>query len=86
MKRRPSPTLLNTNPSGAPHHKPEDFPPLESITRPNLTTDEIAHYTNMRPQTWRCYACKGTGPIKPLRIGARLNWPTQAVRELVGVA
>lgn len=70
---------------GAPKRE-KGFPPLETVTRPNITTPELAYYTNSKPQTWRAHACYGTGPIRPLRIGGRLNWPTDKVRELVGVA
>ena len=64
------------------------FPPLESVTKPNLTTREIAHYTNLAEQTWRVHACHGTYPdgMRPLRIGNKLNWPTVGVKKLVGVS
>jgi hypothetical protein len=64
------------------------FPPLESINRPYLTTDELAHYTNMRPQTWRMKACYGQQPegLRPLRICGKLAWPTEAVKHWLGVA
>ena len=38
------------------------FPPLESVTKPNLTTHEIAFYTNLTAQTWRVKACYDTVP------------------------
>lgn len=64
------------------------YPPLDQVTRPNLTTEEIAYYSNSAPQTWRLHACRGTGPIRPRRIPglARLYWPTEAVRKMLGVA
>jgi len=62
------------------------FPPLEEITRPNLTTDEAAYYLNRRPQTLRAWACLENGPIKPERINSRLSWPTHKVKQLAGVA
>lgn len=62
------------------------YPPLEDVTRPNLTTKEVAYYTNMSEQTWREYACYETGPIKPVRVCNRLNWPTKAVKQLCGVS
>jgi len=65
-----------------------DFPKLESVTKPNLTTDELAFYTNMTPQSWRVKACYEKFPegLRPLRICGRLAWPTDAVKRLVGVA
>lgn len=65
---------------------PAQLPPLTQVTRPNLTTKEVAFYTNMAEQTWREYACYDKGPIRPLRICGRLHWPTEAVRKLLGVA
>lgn len=62
------------------------FPPLNTVTRDNLTTAEVAYYTNTQPQTWRIHACRETGPIRPKRILGRLQWPTVEVKKLVGVA
>ena len=63
------------------------FLPLEQVTRPNLKTEEAAHYLNRRPQTLRCWAMKdGTGPIRPRRIGGLLAWNTAEVKALAGVA
>lgn len=65
---------------------PQQFPPLESVTRPNLTTQELCHYANIRPQTAWVWACKESGPVRPIRIGRRLGWPTKDVQRLCGVA
>lgn len=64
----------------------EQFPPLEQVTKPNLTTKEFCFYTNLAEQTAWLYACKESGPVRPIRIGRRLNWPTKAVKQLCGVA
>lgn len=72
--------------------KPQDdfvppFPPLELVTKPNLTTAEIAYYTNQVENTWRIHACRETFPegLRPLRIGGRLNWPTKGAKRLLGI-
>lgn len=68
---------------------PKTFQPLEQVTKPVLTTAEIAFYTNTQPQTWRAYACYDNAPggLKPLRIGGRLCWPTACAKKLLlGVA
>ena len=65
--------------------EPEQFPPLEQVTKPNLTTKEFCFYTNLAEQTAWLYACKESGPVRPIRIGRRLNWPTKAVKTLCGV-
>ena len=36
-------------------HKHEQFPPLESVTRPTVETAAAAYYLNRRPQTLRGY-------------------------------
>lgn len=64
------------------------FPPLESVTKPNITTKELAYYTNMAEQTWRLKACKDTTPpeLRPLRICGRLAWPTAGAKKFLGVS
>lgn len=62
------------------------YPPLEQVTKPNLTTAELAFYLNRRPQTLRVWACLENGPIRPLRIGGLLAWPTAQAKALAGVA
>ena len=63
------------------------YPPLTEVTKPNLTTAEIAFYTNQAEQTWRIHACKETFPVglRPIRIGGRLNWPLSGVKKICGV-
>lgn len=61
------------------------YPLLETVTKPNLKTDEAAFYLNRAPQTMRIWACKENGPIRPRRIGGILAWPTAEVKALAGV-
>lgn len=63
------------------------FPPLERVTKPLLTTAEIAYYTNQTQNTWRIHACYETYPegLRPIRIGRRLNWPTYGLKKLLEV-
>lgn len=61
------------------------LPPLEQVTRPNLKTEEAAHYLNRRPQTLRAWACLENGPIRPRRIQGLLAWNTAEVKALAGV-
>ena len=61
---------------------PQQFPPLESVTRPAVDTAAAAHYLNRRPQTLRGWACHEDGPLRPIRINGRLAWP---VAELIRV-
>ena len=76
------PTAL---PATAAAHNQPVFIPLEQVTRPNLTTEETAYYTNRKSQTLRAWACHENGPIKPLRINGRLAWPTSSIKALLGV-
>ena len=60
------------------------YPPLDSITQPSLKTSAAAFYLNREDQTLREWACKGSGPIKPIRIQGRLAWPVNELRKLLG--
>lgn len=63
------------------------YPPLESVTSPNVPTAQAAFYLGRRPQTLRIWAMGTTNaPIRPLNICGRLAWPTAKLREVCGVA
>ncbi len=64
---------------------PPPYPPLEKITKPNLTTAELAYYSNMAEQTWRVKACYDTAPadLRPRRICGKLAWPTAGAKKLL---
>lgn len=62
------------------------YPPLEAVTRPNVTTEEAAYYLNRKAQTLRVWACHGNGPIQVRRIMGRLAWPTDEIKKLTGSA
>lgn len=60
------------------------FPPLEQITKPNLTTEEAAFYCDRAKQTMRMWACKQpAGVPRPRRINGRLGWPVAAIRAFL---
>ena len=61
------------------------YPPLAQVDRPNLKTEEAAHYLNRRPQTLRAWACLENGPLRPKRIHGILAWSTAEVKALAGV-
>lgn len=48
-----------------------------------LSTDEAAAAINRRPQTLRMWACKGKGPIAPIRINGRLAWRVEDLHALM---
>ncbi len=64
----------------------QQFPPLDEVTKPNLTTEEAAYYLNRQSPTLRIWACKENGPIRPRRTNGRLDWPTSETKRLAGVA
>ena len=66
--------------------EPQQFPPLEHVTRPTVPTEQAAYYLNRRPQTCRAWACLENGPLRPLRINGRLAWPVAELRRVLGVA
>lgn len=59
------------------------FPPIQEITRQNITTEEAAYYLNRRPQTLRCWAMREDGLIRPIRINGRLAWSVAEIKALL---
>ena len=70
----------------ATNQTPQQFPTLESVTRPTVDTAAAAYYLNRRPQTCRAWACLENGPLRPVRINGRLAWPVSELRRVLGVA
>jgi hypothetical protein len=64
-------------------HAPQRFTPLDQETRPTVTTAAAAFYLHYAEQSLRIFACKGTGPLRPIRIGNRLHWSTEEIRRLL---
>lgn len=64
----------------------QQFPSLESITRPAADTASAAYYLGRRPQTLRGWACHEDGPLRPIRVNGRLAWPICEIKRLLGVA
>lgn len=48
-----------------------------------LTTEECAIALGLQSQTLHKWACKGNGPIQPVRVGRRLAWSAADVRALL---
>jgi hypothetical protein len=65
---------------------PQQFPPLELVSRPTIPTEQAAYYLLRRPQTLRGWACTEDGPLRPVRINGRLGWPVAAIKAVLGVA
>lgn len=81
MSSKASSTIaLNFEPSGLAAVKAviatKTSPSLETVAKPNLTTDEIAYHANNEPQTWRSHACFGTSGVMPLPVTCRIQWLT----------
>lgn len=60
------------------------FPPLESVNRPTLPTEQAAYYLNRKPQTLREWAMTGK-VITPMRVNGRLAWKTADIKRALGV-
>ncbi len=60
--------------------------PLDEVQRPTVETAAAAYYLNRRPQTLRDWACKQSGPIRPIRVHGRLAWPVSEIKRVLGVA
>lgn len=65
----------------------QQFQPLESVTRPVVTTQEAAFYLLRRPQTLRGWAASESYPagLRPVRIAGRLGWPVDGIRRALGL-
>ena len=63
----------------------QTYPPLESVTRPTVPTEQAAYYLDRKPQTLRAWACLDTGPIRPVRVNSRLAWPVREIKKMLGV-
>lgn len=61
------------------------FPPIESVTRPTVPTEQAAYYLDRKPQTMRAWACLENGAIRPIRINGRLAWPVKEIKKVLGV-
>lgn len=59
------------------------FPPLDQLNCPIVTTEQAAFYLNRRPQTLRAWACLENGALRPLRINGRLAWRVSDIRNLL---
>lgn len=57
--------------------------PLEEETRTVLPTAEAAYHLNRKPQTLQIWACRDTGPIRPIHVGRLLGWKTDDIRKLL---
>ena len=64
----------------------QQFPSLESVTRPTVDTAAAAYYLNRKPQTHRCWAVYQDGAINPIRISGRLAWPVSELKRVLGLA
>lgn len=63
----------------------QTFPPLESVTRPTVPTEQAAYYLDRKPQTMRAWACLENGAIRPMRINGRLAWPVKEIKKVLGM-
>ncbi len=67
-------------------NKPLQLTPLAQETRAAIPTAEAAGHLNRAPQTLWLWACKESGPIRPVRVMGRLAWPVADLKRLLGVA
>jgi hypothetical protein len=85
MKSKVHTSIQGVNEDTASQQFTSQFPPLETVTKPNLTTAELAYYSNMAEQSWRVKACYDTAPegLRPRRVCGRLAWPTAGAKLLL---
>ena len=66
---------------------PKKIPPLETETRPVVSTRAAAFYFDRAPRTLRGWANGSEdAPIRPLRLNGRLAWPVSEIKRALGVA
>lgn len=68
------------------HHKALHLVPLAQETRVAIPTAEAAAHLNRAQQTLWLWACKESGPIRPVRVMGRLAWPVAEIKRVLGVA
>lgn len=68
------------------NERQEQHPPIDEVTSPIVNTVAAAYYLNRSPQTLRLWACKGTGPVKPIHINGRLGWRVEDLRRITSEA
>jgi hypothetical protein len=66
-------------------HIARAFVPLDLESRSALDTETAAYHLSREPQTLRVWACRESGPLRPLRINGRLAWRTADLRALLGM-
>jgi len=82
LKTKLAAAVANIYPANA---APVQYPPLDTVTKPNLTTAEAAHYLNRAQQTMRAWAMRdGIEGLRPTRINGRLAWCVADIRKLLG--
>lgn len=74
-------TILPTPNSSVRHPQ---FPPLEQVNSPTVSTAQASFYMNRKPQTLRAWACLENGPIRPVRVNGRLAWSVADIRRVMG--
>lgn len=60
--------------------------PLAQEPRAAIPTAEAALHLGRAKQTMWLWACKESGPIRPVRVAGRLMWSVADLRNLLGVA
>jgi hypothetical protein len=58
---------------------------LREGTRLCYTTKETASLLNLREDTLRAWACFSKGSIQPKKVGNRLAWKAEDIRNLLGL-
>lgn len=59
--------------------------PLATEKRAAIPTEEAALHLGRAEQTLRIWACRENGLLRPIRVGTRLMWPTDALRRVLGL-
>lgn len=66
-------------------HMFDNFIPLKDEMRTHLGTRDTARHLGRQQKTLINWAHEGSGPLRPIRVGGRLMWPVNKLRELLQV-
>nr|WP_246294906.1 hypothetical protein [Schlegelella koreensis] len=70
--------------AGAQEHR-SPYPSLDDEKRAAVDTPCAAWHLNRSAQTLRIWACRDSGPVRPIRVNGRLAWPVSQIRSVLGV-
>lgn len=76
-------TLFNEIQGFGMANKAVHITPLAQESRTAIPTSEAAAHLNRAAQTLWLWACKESGPLRPIRVNGRLAWKVEDLRRVL---